>query len=90
MFTHLTHESGSMYAQIDEMTDERVKIERSDNRVRIAYGRSVVLVLDPGEAADLIATLTTVLDANPRNVTTDSHVTPDANPQVNPEKDGRK
>jgi SpoU rRNA methylase family enzyme len=41
-----------MFAQLDEMTDEPV---------RIAYGRSVVVTLDIGEAVDLVTAVVDVL-----------------------------
>lgn len=51
-----------MFAQIDEMTDEPVRVELTNvGRVRIAYSASVVLTLDIGEAVDLVATVVDVL-----------------------------
>ncbi|MDV6304867.1 hypothetical protein R3P93_20080 [Rhodococcus cerastii] len=52
-----------MFAQIDEMTDAPVVVEQTSNhRIRIAYGRSVVLSLDGGEARDLVTAVTSVLN----------------------------
>lgn len=63
MYTHLIHESAAMFAQIDEMTDAPVVVEQTSNdRIRIAYGRSVVLSLDAGEARDLMAALGSLLE----------------------------
>ncbi|MDV8024006.1 hypothetical protein [Rhodococcus sp. IEGM 1330] len=51
-----------MFAQLDEMTDEPVTAEVvSGNRIHIAYGRSVSMSLDIGEAVDLVDATVTVL-----------------------------
>lgn len=51
-----------MFAQLDEMTDEPVRAELTNvGRVRIAYGRSVVVTLDIGEAVDLVTAVVDVL-----------------------------
>lgn len=51
-----------MFAHFDEMSYEPMEAELTDvGRVRIAYGRSVVLTLDIGEAVDLVAAVVDVL-----------------------------